>query len=121
MKAAYEDGIRSVRTRDEIEKMFRERGEDEDFLFLLKNGEIKAQANVQTYTSKINQVGGVFTIRGERGKGYCKAVVSEVCRRILERGKTPTLMVRKNNTPAVKAYKALGFSYYCDYLIISFK
>lgn len=121
MKEAYKDGFRSVRTREEIEKMFLERSNDEDFLFLVKDEEIKAQANVQTYTSKINQVGGVFTLRGERGKGYCKAIVSEVCRRIIERGKIPTLMVRKNNRPAVRAYEALGFRYYCDYLLISYK
>jgi uncharacterized protein len=121
IKEAYADGFRSVRTREDIEKMFNERSADEDFLFLVKDGEIKAQANVQTYTSKINQVGGVFTLRSERGKGYCKAIVSEVCRRIIQRGKTPTLMVRKNNTPAVKAYESLGFRYYCDYLIIFFK
>lgn len=121
IKEAYKDGFRSVKTREEIEKMFIERSTDEDFLFLLKDGKIAAQANVQTYTEKINQVGGVFTLRSERGKGYCKTVVSEVCRRILQRGKVPTLMVRKNNTPAVKAYEALGFRYYCDYLIINFK
>lgn len=121
MKEAYTDGFRSAITREDIEKMFNERSTDEDFLFLLKDGEIKAQANVQTYTSKINQVGAVFTLRGERGKGYCKTVVSEVCRRIIQRGKTPTLMVRKNNIPAVKAYEALGFRYYCDYLLIDFK
>jgi uncharacterized protein len=121
IKEAYKDVFRSVKTKDEIEKMFRERSIDEDFLFLLRDGKIKAQANIQTYTSKINQVGGVFTLRDERGKGYCKAIVSELCRRIIQRGKTPTLMVRKNNTPAVRAYEALGFRYYCDYLLISYK
>jgi uncharacterized protein len=118
---AYKDGFRAVRTREEIAKLLKERSADEDFLFLVKDGEIRAQANVQTYTSKINQIGGVFTLRDERGKGYCKAVVSEICKRIIGRGKTPALMVRKNNTPAVKAYEALGFEYYCEYLIINFK
>lgn len=118
---AYEDGFGSIKNRNEIANMLNERGPEEDFIFLLKNGEIKAQANIQTYTSKINQVGGVFTLRSERRKGYCKAVVSEICRRIIDRGKLPTLMARNNNTPAVRAYTSLGFSYYDDYLIIKFK
>lgn len=118
---AFKDGFGTVKTPEEIPKMFNERTLEEDFIFLVKAGEIKAQANVQTYTNNINQIGGVFTLRGERGKGYCKATVSEICRRIVARGKTPTLMVRKNNTPAVKAYQSLGFRHYDDYLIISFK
>ena len=118
---AFKDGFRSVKTPEEISKMLNEKSSEEDFLFLVKDGEIKAQANVQTYTSKFNQIGGVFTLRSERGKGYCKATVSEICKLILARGKTPTLMVRKNNTPAVSAYQSLGFRHYDDYLIISFK
>jgi RimJ/RimL family protein N-acetyltransferase len=121
IKKAYEDGFGSIRSLDEIVQMLKERNKEEDFIFLIKDGAIKAQANVQTYTSSINQVGGVFTLSEERGKGYCKATVSEICRRIVERGKTPTLMVRKNNTPAVAAYQALGFRHYDDFLIISFK
>jgi RimJ/RimL family protein N-acetyltransferase len=121
IKKAYADGFKSAKTSEEIVQMLKERNEEEDFILLFKDGELKAQANVQTYTNSINQVGGVFTLSEERGNGYCKATVSEVCRRILERGKTPTLMVRKNNIPAVKAYQALGFKHYDDFLIISFK
>jgi uncharacterized protein len=118
---AYEDGFRLIKKRDEIAKMFSERGPEEYFVFIIKNGDIKAQANIQTNTSEISQIGGVYTLNTERGNGYCKAVVSEICRRITARGKIPTLMVRKNNTPAVRAYQALGFTHYDDYLIITFK
>jgi uncharacterized protein len=118
---AYEDGFRLIKKRDEIAKMFKERGPEEDFVFLIKDGSIKAQANIQTNTGEISQIGGVYTLNTDRGNGYCKAVVSEVCRRITARGKTPTLMVRKNNVPAVRAYQALGFRHYDDYLIISLK
>ena len=77
-----------------------------------------AQAGIQTYTPKINQIGSVYTPEEERGKGYAKAIVSEICKRIIERGKMPTLMVNKDNTPAVRAYNALGFEHYDDYLIV---
>lgn len=114
-------GFGEESTKEEQLKTLGERSPEEDFIFELINGKIVAQACIQTYTSKINQIGGVYTSSAERGKGYCKAVVSELCRRILKRGKTPTLMVRNNNTPAVRAYTSLGFGFYDDYLIVSFK
>ncbi|TDT60966.1 GNAT family N-acetyltransferase [Fonticella tunisiensis] len=117
---ANKNGFGREMDREMAIKQLTQRGKEEDFIFLIKNGRIVAQANIQAYTSKINQIGGVFTLEEERSKGYCKAIVSELCRRIVARGKVPTLMVRKNNTPAVRAYKALGFDFYDDYLIIEF-
>lgn len=118
---AFQEGFSTIKNRNEMSQMCTGRSIDKDFIFLLKNGEIKAQANIQTYTDKTNQVGGVFTLSSERGKGYGKAVVSEICRRITKQGRIPTLMVRKNNTPALRAYKALGFTHYDDFLVISYK
>jgi GNAT superfamily N-acetyltransferase len=108
-------------TKEEVIKTLTQRGEEEDYIVAEKDGIIVAQACVQTYTRKINQIGSVYTTEKERGKGYCKAIVSELCRRIIERGKLPTLSVKKNNTPAVRAYNALGFEHYDDYLIARFE
>lgn len=113
-------GFHQTSTREDIRKTLTQRGKEEEFIFAQRDGRIVAQACVQTYTSRINQIGAVFTAENERGKGYCKATVSEICRRILAKGKTPTLSVKKNNTPAVRAYTALGFEAYDDYLIIQF-
>ncbi|KRQ86100.1 FR47-like protein [Caloramator mitchellensis] len=105
---------------EEATKTLNQRPVEEDYLFVLKDGRIVATGCIQTTTDKIGQIGGVYTTPKERGKGYCKAVVSELCKRIIDRGKTPTLMVRKNNTPAVRAYEFLGFEYYDEYVIIEF-
>lgn len=94
---------------------------EEDKVIAVKDGKMVAYALIQTYTNTLNQIGSVYTVEEERGKGYCKAVVSELCRRILVRNKMPALFVRKSNIPAVKAYSALGFEYYDDYLLIKFK
>lgn len=107
-------------TKEEAIKSLNQRPVEEDCLFAIKDGKIVSTACIQTTTNKISQIGGVYTTPKERGKGYCKAVVSELCRRIIERGKIPTLMVRKDNVPAVKAYEALGFEFYDDYMIIEF-
>lgn len=44
---------------------------------------------------------------------------TEICRRIIAKGKLPTLSVKKHNIPAVRAYTALGFENYDDYLIVT--
>jgi GNAT superfamily N-acetyltransferase len=113
-------GFSQTVTADEIRKTLAQRGAEEDFLVAEKDGKLVAQACIQTYTPQIIQIGSVYTLEEERGKGYCKAIVSELCTRIAARGKLPTLSVKKKNVPAVKAYTALGFEPYDDYLIIQF-
>lgn len=115
------NGFNQVTTREDIKKTLLQRGDEEEFIIAEKDGKMVAQACVQTYTPKINQIGSVYTTKEDRGKGYCKAVVSEICRRIIAKGKIPTLSVKKNNTPAVMAYTTLGFDHYDDYLIVRFK
>lgn len=118
---ARANGFNQITTREDIRKTLIQRGDEEEFIIAEKGGKMVAQACIQTYTPKISQIGGVYTTKEERGKGYCKAVVSEICRKIIAKGKSPTLSVKKNNTPAVKAYTALGFEHYDDYLIVRFK
>lgn len=121
LQEVNEQGFNRISSREEIIKTMKERGEEEESVVVLLNGKAVAHANIQTFTDKINQIGGVYTAKDYRGNGYCKAAVSEICSRILKRGKVPTLMVRKNNIAAVKAYKALGFKHYSDYLLINLK
>ena len=117
---ARKEGFNEAVTSQDVIIALKQKPKNEDFIFITKGNVITAQACVQATTDKIEQIGAVFTAGEERGKGYCKAVVSELCSRIIARGKTPTLMVTKTNIPAVKAYSALGFKHYDDYLIITF-
>lgn len=106
---------------EEVRKSLIQRGEEEEYLVMEKDGKMVASACIQTYTPAIGQIGAVYTAEEERGKGYCKAIVSEMCSRTIARGKMPTLSVKKNNTPAVRSYTALGFTHYDDYLIIRYR
>lgn len=108
-------------TKEQAYTLVTQRPSDEDFIFEVIEDKIVAIACIQATTSKICQIGAVYTTDKERGKGYCKAIVYELCKRTSRRGKIPTLMVRNNNTPAVMAYTALGFKYYDDYLLVTFK
>lgn len=106
----------NVSREDELRRLSSD--PEEDAVVAVANGIPVAFANIQTYTKSLSQIGSVYTEEAERGKGYCKTVVSEVCRRIEARGKMPALFARKNNVPALKAYTAIGFEPFDDYLFV---
>lgn len=114
----YRLGYNDAKIQYEVRKLLHEQTGSEEFLFLLVEGDIKAQAYIRTSTAKVAQIGGVYTLEAERGRGYCKAITSELCGRSMRLGKTPTLIVHKDNLPARKAYEHVGFDRYDDYLII---
>lgn len=118
VRVAYLRGFGAERSIGDTRFMLTQKGEQEDFILLSVDSKLVAQACIQTFTDSTSQIGAVYTLEEERGKGYAKAVVSELCRRIIEKGKLPTLLVNKYNTPAIKAYEALGFEHRDDYLLI---
>jgi len=118
VRKAYLQGFEVERTLESTKQLLTQKSEEEEFIILSKDDKLLAQACIQTVTDNTSQIGAVYTLEEERGKGYGKAVVSELCERIIKRGKLPTLIVNKQNTPALAAYKALGFEHHDDYLII---
>lgn len=117
---AYREGFKRRFNSELAARLIEDRGPEEAFIFLLVDGMPAAQAMIQVTTGRIGQIGGVYTSESNRGKGYCKALVAELCRRIHSLGKIPTLMVRKDNSPAIRAYQALGFTCYDEYLIVKY-
>ena len=118
VRKAYLRGFGAERTIEGTKLLLSQKNEEEEFVILSKDNKLLAQACIQTFTDNTNQIGAVYTLEEERGKGYGKAVVSELCDRIISKGKLPTLIVNKQNAPALNAYKALGFEHRDDYLII---
>ncbi|MEM2795591.1 MAG: GNAT family N-acetyltransferase, partial [Thermofilaceae archaeon] len=57
----------------------------------------------------VHIIGDVYTKPEYRGRGYAKAVTSEVTREAVSSGATALLHVEKNNEAAIKVYKSLGF------------
>lgn len=113
-------GFSKELTQEEAFKTIKERSAEEEEVFVIRDGKIAAKASILGCTDNVCQIGGVYTAVEYRGNGYCKASVSELCRRAIKRGKIPSLMVRKDNIPAIKAYTSLGFEHYEDNIIISF-
>ena len=75
----------------------------------------KAGTNARGYT--VDQIGGVYTVPSERGKGLGKAVVSELLKNVFSEKKEACLFVKKHNRSAIALYERLGFAPVNDYVI----
>ncbi len=112
---------RNPKTINELKNKIYDRWSDEKYFLLLSEGEIASQSIIQTTTSQISEIGGVYTTPRYRYKGFAKGIVSKTCNHILNLDKKPTLIVSKNNSQAIQIYRQLGFKQYYDYLTIEFK
>lgn len=118
VRKAYLRGFGAERSMEATRLLLSQKSDEEEFIILSKDNKLLAQACIQAFTDNTNQIGAVYTLEEERGKGHAKAVVSELCDRIICKGKLPTLIVNKQNISALSAYKALGFEHRDDYLIL---
>jgi predicted GNAT family acetyltransferase len=75
----------------------------------------KAATNARGYN--VDQVGGVYTVPSERGKGLGKAVVSELLKEVFSEKQAACLFVKKHNRAAIALYERLGFTPVTDYVI----
>ncbi|MGA2641805.1 MAG: GNAT family N-acetyltransferase [Spirochaetia bacterium] len=75
----------------------------------------KAATNARGY--KVDQIGGVYTVLQQRGKGLGKAVVSALLKEVFSEKQAACLFVKKHNRPAIALYERLGFSPVTDYVI----
>ncbi|QDR79690.1 GNAT family N-acetyltransferase [Sporomusa termitida] len=117
---AYRQGFSRRFNHELAAKLIDDRSPGEDFIFLLEDDVPKAQAMIQVTTNRVSQIGGVYTSESSRQQGFCKILVAELGRRIQQAGKISVLTVRKDNSPAGKAYQAIGFAHYDDYLVIKY-
>ena len=76
-------------------------------LTIIVNGEIASFAIPLSFWDGETEIGGVASAPGQRNKGYCKELISEMAFRILENGKAATLTTEKTNLPMRKA-EAIG-------------
>jgi GNAT superfamily N-acetyltransferase len=82
-----------------------------------KNGIPVAKAATNARGFAVDQVGGVYTVPEERGKGIAGAVVAELLKAMFAEKEGACLFVKKRNRPAIALYDRLGFAPVTDYVI----
>ncbi|MEM3014239.1 MAG: GNAT family N-acetyltransferase [Candidatus Bathyarchaeia archaeon] len=74
-----------------------------------ENGLLASCATVSEHLENVAIIRGVFTIPSLRNRGLASSVCSALIDELIKSGKTPMLWVSKDNLPALKLYKKLGF------------
>ena len=72
-------------------------------------GKLVSMAGERLKVPGYTEVSAVCTHPDHAGKGYARVLMMEVMRRIRERGDTPFLHVRQDNSRAIALYERLGF------------
>ncbi len=79
------------------------------YLGIRSEGKLLAMAGERLKVPGHTEVSAVCTHPEHTGKGYAAILMTEVMKRIRERGETPFLHVRADNGRAIEIYKRLGF------------
>ena len=80
-----------------------------NYVGIRSDGKLVAMAGERMKVPGHAEISAVCTHPDHTGKGYARILMSEVMRRIRQRGETPFLHVRQDNTRAIQLYERLGF------------
>jgi predicted GNAT family acetyltransferase len=78
-------------------------------LYAEMDGRPVAKAGTNARGFGVDQIGGVFTVPDQRGKGLAAAVMSSMLSVIFKDKKAACLFVKKTNPAAISLYERLGF------------
>jgi predicted GNAT family acetyltransferase len=84
------------------------------------NGELASICRTRI-TEQVGHIVTVATREAHRNKGYATSLVSHSVNSILNKASTAIIYVLKDNQPAIKAYKKVGFRPYKTYYFITAK
>jgi ribosomal protein S18 acetylase RimI-like enzyme len=79
------------------------------FLGIRKEGKLVSMAGVRLHVPGFTEISAVCTHPDHTGHGYAAELMLEVMARVRQRGETPFLHVRGNNTRAIQIYERLGY------------
>jgi ribosomal protein S18 acetylase RimI-like enzyme len=79
------------------------------YVGIRSEGKLVAMAGERLKVPGFTEVSAVCTHPGHTGRGYAQLLMTEIMRRICERGETPFLHVRCANARAVQIYERLGY------------
>ncbi len=98
-------------------RLLRKSLRDELIYLAEKDGVPVAKAGTNARGYGVDQIGGVFTVPAERGKGYGAAVMGALLQAIFDEKGEACLFVKKANATAISLYERLGFRTIAEYVI----
>jgi len=92
-----------------------------NYFGIFEEDRLVAMAGERLKLPGYTEVSAICTHPDAIGKGYGAALLSAACKRILDKGQTPFLHVRNDNTRAIKMYERAGFEIRCEMDFATFK
>jgi len=93
-------------------------GLSDELLYVLeKDGRPVAKAGTNARGFTVDQIGGVYTVPAERGKGFARILMVALLREAFREKTGASLFVKKKNRPAIQLYNGLGFRPVDEYAI----
>ncbi len=94
--------------------------ETNPFCGIKHEGEFVSVGGYHFFDSQLVELGNIITCPSNRGKGYAKAVTSELVRMGLQCSPNVYLSVLAHNKAAVRLYETLGFDVFVQSYMIEF-
>ncbi len=85
-----------------------------NYIGIFEAGKLTAMAGHRFNPVPYTEISAVCTHPDHLGKGYAYRLMRELIRRILSKGETPFLHVRRDNEGAIRLYQKLGFAIRCE-------
>lgn len=81
------------------------------FFGIFESGTLVAMTGQRLHMPGFTEVSAVCTHPDARGRGYSRVLIAQVMSDILSRNELPMLEVFSANTPAIRVYRGLGFTW----------
>ena len=101
-------------------RMLRQGLRDDLVFHAVCDGRPLAKAGTNARGFGVDQIGGVFTVPGERGKGLARIVMAALLEAIFAEKPSACLFVKTTNEPAIALYERLAFRTVGGYTIAYF-
>lgn len=83
----------------------------------IRCGSPVSQAGTNARGYNVDQIGGVYTCKNDRNRGFASIVMKKLLRDIFNTKSMVSLFVKRTNGPAISLYKKLGFRTQNSYCI----
>jgi len=88
-----------------------------DYFGYFEGPRLIAMAGERSQAENFREISGVCTHPDFQGRGLARRLMSKLLRRQLQRGETPFLHVKRENTSARHLYQRMGFGEYCESVV----